>query len=189
MITLNAVNTKIASVRKAAGSLRSDIADLSRDTLILVYGVQDEATTGTVDPINKLISALDGLPAMKKEVISFFREHLAFKFDSVSNTFGKKNRKVWTEKRQLVVELLANEAWDIFHQAEKEPKPKATPAEKVTKSIQSAIKAGISVDDLIDAVLAAGVAREQLVASIHRRREARRPSHDELGNPIEQQAE
>lgn len=165
MLTVNNINTKIGRLGRNLGTGKAMLAELSRDVLTCVYGIDSQATEGTIAVVNKLVKATEVQPALNKKVVSFLKEFVAYKFDSVANCFTTKSRKKYDELKAIVQANLADPAWDMYNTEPKEPKEKPTDTQRFEAAAKKAV-GKVAPTDIIAALIAAGLSTEDLQVAL-----------------------
>ena len=139
--TINEQIEKLAVSEKITKAL---LIELSRVILAYVY------ETGDVTPTNRLINVLT--PMNKRTAILYFKEFLSFRFDDVQGTFGKKNKKTFDKKNELVTIFLLDEENNIFTWAEENVQIEAKPVDwgkKLGSDFKNALADGFGIDEIM----------------------------------------
>lgn len=170
-VKLVAINTKIGELAKAEKITKKVLGELSRD--MLEYVVVDEAWDS--DAINRLLAVLT--PMNKTTATHYFKHFTPFVVDD-KGVFGgmpsnkKAKAKAKLESSTACTEFLVNEDANIWTWAEANLKiePKEIDwAKRVTTAVQSAMneeKGGMSLSDVMGAVLDAGIGVEDITQAL-----------------------
>lgn len=161
--TIETIGVKIEELGKSERITKALLSELSREVLTVVLIDEGKDTgKGTEDSrtINELINVLT--PVNKRAAIVFFKHFVPFTRVTDENgefvSFGKKDKKTWEEKIELVKESLADPHFNLWTWADRniEVEPKAYDVKKVTKAIETALKKANKAD-VIRAIMAGGL--------------------------------
>jgi len=144
IMDIKTINERIEELAASEKITKAILTELSRVILAYVY------ETGDVTPTNRLINVLT--PMNKRTAILYFKEFLSFRFDDVQETFGKKNKKTFDKKNELVTIFLLDEANNIFTWAEDNVKIEAKPTDwgkKLSSDFKNALADGYGIDDIM----------------------------------------
>jgi len=168
---LVSINGKIATLAKAEKITKAVLGELSRD--MLDYIIMDESYDS--DSINRLLAVLT--PMNKKTAILFFAHFTPFLVDE-HGVFGgmEKNKerkaKAKGKSSELVLDFLANEDSTIWTWAEEHVKVEQKPVDwygKLAKDVRSAMdkdKGGLSMQEVLRAVMDGGISADDILASM-----------------------
>lgn len=164
-----ALNTFVASfdrnvlrIQRAEKITRALVSDMSRDVLFAVH------ETGDISYINKLMAVLT--PMNKRTFALFGKEFTGFVFDDTTNTFTKKSKKEYDGAKNRSMTALEDPHFNLWTWSDKNVKLEAAPLDlsKVTQFIKQtlkrAAKEGIDQSAVIEAVFAAGMDADALIA-------------------------
>lgn len=172
--TIETIGVKIATLADSERITKGLLSELSREVLTVVLldsgkeVKEGEAVTGTEDSrtINELINVLT--PVNKKAAILFFQHFVPFvqatNEQGEFSSFGKKDKKAWEKKLELVNEFLDDPHNNLWTWADRniEMAKKPYDVAKVTKEIEKALKKA-NKGDVIRAIMAGGLTIEDML--------------------------
>lgn len=171
-VELNTINTKIATLGNAEKVTKAVLAELSRDLLQYVV-LQDN---WDVQAINRLLAVLT--PMNRKTAVLFFKYFTPFQFDKDTGVFGAmpKDKKAKAKGKQDVSDMALifldgedNNIWTWAEHHVKTEERKVNWAKNITRDVQNAMsedKGGMSLPDVLAAVLAAGLSTDDVTSAL-----------------------
>lgn len=166
-VKLNHINTQISTLAKAEKVTKKVLGELSRE--MLDYIVTDESWDS--DAINRLLEVLT--PMNKRTAVLYFAHFTPFVVDEHGVFGGMPKSKKAKAKAKLdasvaCTEFLVNEDANIWTWAAEHVKVEQKEvdwAKRVTSAVTSAMsedKGGLSLPEVMEAVLSAGVSLEDI---------------------------
>lgn len=166
-MSIQTVNKGIVSIGNSEKNVKQRVPAVVTDMFQLYVDGGQAATN--VALANRLLEKLS--PANKALVLSVFRVHLPFSYDEETGMFGKmlkgKRAKGRIEKMQAYIDDCVC-VWD-FAISEKKETVKVSRAEKVQKSLTTALNAKndpLTVEQLAEVLKRSGVSVSELVARL-----------------------
>lgn len=165
---LNTISAKVNELGNAERITKGLLSELSREvlTVVLLDNGDDvkegEQAKGTEDSriLNELLAVLT---PVNKKACTMFLQHFAPFHQAVNGqgefeSFGKKDKKQWEKKIELVKEFLDDPHNNLWTWADRniEMAPKPYDVVKVTKEIEKALKKANKAD-VIRAIMAGGL--------------------------------
>jgi len=168
---LVSINKNITTLSKSEKISKQALRELSRD--LLDYVVLDESYDS--DAINRTVAACG--PMNKKVALMFFVHFTPFLVDDKGVFGGLNKNKDKKEKdkkasAELVLEFLSDEDNDIWTWAEANVKVEKKPVDwygKLSKDVRSAMdkdKGGLSMQEVLRAVMDGGISADDILASM-----------------------
>lgn len=154
-------DVSLRALIKAEKVTRSELMTLSRSVLEAVH------ETGDISYVNRILEVLT--PVNRKVAKLYFQMFTGFRYDSESDTFTRKDKKNYDEKKEACDKFLTDPLNNIWSWAGRhvDVEPKAFDAESLKKSIETIIKkatkSNINKMEILKATMDAGFTMDELI--------------------------